>query len=118
MDTLHNFKAKPFDKRFKECNYMMEKYPESICCIIEKSNKCRNLNDLKKSKYIIPKDLTIGQIIYIIRKRIILDSKMSIFIYINNKIPMTNSKIGEIYEDNKDEDGFLYIKYAGENTFG
>ena len=24
----------------------------------------------------------------------------------------------EIYENNKDEDGFLYITYSGENTFG
>lgn len=26
--------------------------------------------------------------------------------------------MGSIYEENKDEDGFLYIAYSGENTFG
>ena len=118
MNSLSDFKKKSFDKRFKESNYMMEKYNESICCIIEKSNTCKNLCELKKNKYIIPKDLTISQLIYIIRKRITLDSRMSIFIYINNKIPTSNSKLSQIYEENKDEDGFLYIKYAGENTFG
>ena len=118
MSSVSNFKKKSFDKRFKECNYMMGKYPESICCIIEKSNNCKKLCELKKNKYIIPRDLTISQIIYIIRKRITLDSRLSIFIYINNKIPTSNSKLYEIYEENKDEDGFLYIKYAGENTFG
>ena len=26
--------------------------------------------------------------------------------------------MSSIYEDHKDEDGFLYITYSGENTFG
>jgi len=26
--------------------------------------------------------------------------------------------MGSIYEEHKDEDGFLYIAYSGENTFG
>lgn len=26
--------------------------------------------------------------------------------------------MGAIYEEHKDEDGFLYIAYSGENTFG
>lgn len=26
--------------------------------------------------------------------------------------------MGQLYEDQKDEDGFLYIAYSGENTFG
>lgn len=26
--------------------------------------------------------------------------------------------MADIYEDHKDEDGFLYITYSGESTFG
>jgi len=26
--------------------------------------------------------------------------------------------MSDIYDDHKDEDGFLYITYSGENTFG
>ena len=29
-----------------------------------------------------------------------------------------SAPMGQIYEENKDEDGFLYIAYSGENTFG
>ena len=29
-----------------------------------------------------------------------------------------NSLIAEIYENEKDNDGFLYVTYSGENTFG
>lgn len=28
------------------------------------------------------------------------------------------SIMSAIYEENKDEDGFLYMTYSGENTFG
>ena len=106
------------DDRIKESTYMMEKHPNSICCIIEKSDKCKNLVDLKRKKYIIPNDLIISQLIYIIRRRVNIDSKMGIFIYINNIIPNSNAKLQDLYNKNKSEDGFLYIKYSGENTFG
>ena len=30
----------------------------------------------------------------------------------------SSATMGAIYEEHKDEDGFLYIAYSGENTFG
>ena len=30
----------------------------------------------------------------------------------------TAAMMSAIYEENKDEDGFLYMTYSGENTFG
>ena len=32
-------------------------------------------------------------------------------------MPMSNI-LGHIYDENKDKDGFLYVKYCEENTFG
>ena len=32
--------------------------------------------------------------------------------------PAAAALMSSIYEDHKDEDGFLYIQYSGENTFG
>ena len=31
---------------------------------------------------------------------------------------ITAAMMSTIYEENKDEDGFLYMTYSGENTFG
>lgn len=31
---------------------------------------------------------------------------------------MYSASMGTIYAENKDEDGFLYVAYSGENTFG
>lgn len=32
--------------------------------------------------------------------------------------PPAAALMSSVYEDHKDEDGFLYITYSGENTFG
>ena len=37
---------------------------------------------------------------------------------INNMIIPAKSTLSEIYDSNKDDDGFLYIIYTSENTFG
>ena len=34
------------------------------------------------------------------------------------EILKSNSKLSEVYEKFKDQDGFLYILYTGENVFG
>lgn len=66
----------------------------------------------------MPVDLTVGQFVYVIRKRIKLPSEKAIFIFVNDILPPTAALISTIYEEHKDEDGFLYILYSGENTFG
>jgi GTP pyrophosphokinase len=74
---------------------------------------------IEKTKFLIPGDLTMGQVIYIIRKRIKLNDSESVFLFVNDSIlPPTSSTISSIYESNKDEDGFLYISYCNENVFG
>ena len=30
----------------------------------------------------------------------------------------SSASVGEVYEEHRDEDGFLYVQFSGENTFG
>ena len=62
--------------------------------------------------------ILLTKFVYIIRKRIKLDKSQSIFLMVNNSICPSNTPIGVVYDDHKDQDGFLYIIYASENTFG
>lgn len=55
---------------------------------------------------------------YVIRKRIKLSAEKAIFIFVNNTLPPTAALMSAIYEEHKDEDGFLYVTFSGENTFG
>ena len=107
-----------FDKRLDENTKIRTKHPDHCPIICERDVNCSNVPLIDKTKYLVPRDLTMGQFAYIIRQRLKLKSEIAIFLFIGNVIPPTSALIKRIYEDYKEQDGFLYVKYSGENTFG
>jgi GABA(A) receptor-associated protein len=113
-----NFKNKfSLESRKIESDKIVKRYPDRKPIIVEKSSSS-DIMQIDKKKYLVPSDLTVGQFIYVIRKRINLPSDQAIYIFINNTLPPTASLISNIYEAHKDEDGFLYATYSAESTFG
>ena len=109
----------PFSKRLNEANRVLEKYPDRIPIIVERNTKTYNsLPVVDKKKFLVPNDLTVGQFVYVIRKRINLSPEKAIFLMVDNKLPQTSMLISELYGDYKHEDNFLYITYSSENVFG
>lgn len=119
MSNLSQFKQEfDFETRKGESTRIKEKYQDRIPIIVERSHKS-DIADIDKKKYLVPNDITIGQFVYIIRKRIELTSEKAIFLFTEkNSIPPTSCLVSEIYDQYKNDDGFLYLVYAGENTFG
>ena len=107
---------KTFEERVKESKRIEKKYPTKVPIICENNGK--TLPNIDRNKFLVPKDLTMAQFMYIIRKRINLDSDKSIFLLINNNLVPTSQLISKVYEDHSDKDGFLYVFYDGESTFG
>ncbi|KAF2168079.1 hypothetical protein M409DRAFT_65614 [Zasmidium cellare ATCC 36951] len=107
----------PFEKRKAEAERIRQKYADRIPVICEKVEKS-DIATIDKKKYLVPADLTVGQFVYVIRKRIKLSPEKAIFIFVDEVLPPTAALMSSIYEEHKDEDGFLYITYSGENTFG
>jgi GABA(A) receptor-associated protein len=119
MSYTTNFKREfSFQVRIEESSRVLAKYPDRRPIICEKAIHQNDLPDIDKKKYLVPYDLTIGQFIYVIRKRMNLRPEEGIFLFINNQIVSGTSIIGHIYEGSKDPDGFLYVKYTKENVFG
>ena len=115
---MEDYKTRvPFEQRKSECERILRKYPDRIPIIVSKCKNCK-LSDIDKEKYLVPKDMNLGQFIYVIRKRIRLESSQALFIMINNSLQPSNKLIQEMYENLKASDGFLYIQYSSENTFG
>ena len=105
------------DRRRSESDRIRAKYPDRVPVICERADRS-DVPDIDKKKYLVPADLTVGQFIYVIRKRIKLPPEKAIFIFVDNVIPPTASLMSAVYEVQRDEDGFLYVTYSGENTFG
>ncbi|KAI6653845.1 Gamma-aminobutyric acid receptor-associated protein-like 2 [Oopsacas minuta] len=106
-----------FEARCKESAKILMKYNDRIPVIVEKVVKSV-IPDIDKKKFLVPSDLSVAQFMYIIRRRIQLPPEKAMFLFVNKVLPTTSAPMGQIYEENKDEDGFLYIAYSGENTFG
>lgn len=105
------------EKRKSEAERIRVKYPDRVPVICEKADRS-DIPDIDKKKYLVPADLTVGQFHYVIRKRIKLAPEKALFLFCSNSIPPNASLMSTVYEEQKDEDGFLYIQYSGESTFG
>lgn len=106
-----------FEKRKDESSRLLSKYPDRIPIIVAKE-KTSDIPDLDKYKFLVPRDLTVGQFIFVIRKRLKLKSEIGMFIFVENTLPPVSYPISQLYKDHEDIDGFLYVTYSGESTFG
>ena len=110
--------ANDYLERVKKSQIILEKYPDRVPLIIQPSKNDRDSYPIDKSKYITPRDLTLLQLQQIIRKRVKFPAEKALFMFINNKIYPITAVVGTIYDTHKDADGFLYVTYCQESTFG
>ena len=117
------------EKRKVESERMLTKYPERvpiICMFDKKVLPAIKNNRIKEiQKFLAPKEVTLGQFIAVIRRKLSLNSTESIFVFVedsggNGKVLCPgNSEVGSIYSAQKNkDDSFLYFHITKENTFG
>jgi GABA(A) receptor-associated protein len=115
-------KTTSFEERLQKSNKMTSLYPERIPVIVEMSSSSASYNTYiassHKVKYLVPYDITMGQFIKILRDKVKIDQATALFFFIDNKLFPISTSVGDIYKDHKDEDGFLYIEFCEESTFG
>lgn len=110
-----------FEERFDEVQRIKKKYPEHIPVICEKDLNAgagAGIASCGKCKYLLKRNMTICEFIYIIRTKIKLSPEKGLFFFINGVIPAMNEMMCTIYRNHKSNDGFLYMRYTSENTFG
>ncbi|CDP17024.1 unnamed protein product [Coffea canephora] len=106
-----------FEERCAESQEMMAKYPDRLPVVVEKYLKT-DLPDMEKKKFLVPRDMSVGQFIHVLSGRLHLAPGKALFVFVENTLPQTSSLMQFVYESYKEEDGFVYMCYSSEKTFG
>uniref|UniRef100_A0A8B9MM85 Microtubule-associated proteins 1A/1B light chain 3C n=1 Tax=Accipiter nisus TaxID=211598 RepID=A0A8B9MM85_9AVES len=87
--------------------------------VVERYQKEKTLPPLNRTKFLVSQDLPLSQFAVTLRTRLCLTSSQTFYLLANNKgLPNMAVTMQELYRDNKDEDGFLYLTYASQEMFG
>ena len=111
-----------FEHRQQEASRVRSKYPDRIPIIVEKMQNANHSDttvpNIKKNKFLVPSSFTMGELMFSIRKQIKLPSDKAMFIFVQKNLMPNSKMVSSVYEEYKDDDGFVYLTYCGESTFG
>ena len=94
---------------------IIRKHPDRVPVRVLVSNDI----ELKRSKYLVPKEMTAGQFTSHVRNSMNLKSSESVFMFVGKSLlPPVSKQFGDLYRENAAPDGMLYVTYNKENTFG
>lgn len=108
-----------FASRKDEVASIRSKFPQKVPVIVERYSKEKDLPILDKTKFLVPEELTMSQFVTIIRNRMGLSHTQAFYLLVNNKsLASMSTTMNQVYEQERDEDGFLYMVYASHEFFG
>merc|ERR1711871_878113 len=118
LEVSTSFKdTQTFSERYEESTRMRRRYEDRVPVICEPIKQ--GLPTISQKKFLFPKGFTVGETVAVLRKRIPdLTPQTATFIFAGGMMPSAATTLGSIDEKHCDEDGFLYLTYGEESTFG
>lgn len=106
-------------KRAEESARMLKEHPDYVPVIIERAKSSRDMETMSKHKFLVKSVRTVAEFMMTVRKNLTIDETTAIYLHTTEgSILSSQENMATLYEREKDEDGFLYVVYSKENTFG
>ena len=121
VSIVNPFKSKyTYEQRKIESGQVRSKNPGKCPVIIQRYHTENKIEEIDRNKFLVPNDMTIHGLMIVIRKRIkVLDETQALYLFTEKgSIFTSNFLVSQIYDTYVDTDGYLYLFYNSENTFG
>tara|TARA_B100001093_G_C26696009_1_gene956931 strand:+ start:702 stop:1073 length:372 start_codon:yes stop_codon:yes gene_type:complete len=106
----------PLQERITECKRLKEQYPHRIPVILE-FDAILHKQKLKE-RFLVPKDLTMGQFMFVIRSQLQINPSEAIYLMCRGYCIPNTDIFSEISEKHKEKCGNIFMRLYKENTFG
>ncbi|CAD6195155.1 unnamed protein product [Caenorhabditis auriculariae] len=118
--TVPSFKERrPFHERQKDVLEIRRQQPNKVPVIIERFDGERSLPLMDRCKFLVPDHITVAELMSIVRRRLQLHPQQAFFLLVNEKSMVSNSMtMSQLYQMDKDSDGFVYMVYTSQPAFG
>lgn len=105
-----------FEKRVAISKTIIERHPNKVPVFVSPTSDKEP--SIENNKYIIPSHYTMQQLKVHFMSQIKAYDYEAITFMVNGKMISSSQLLSQIYQNDKDVDGFLYIKYCKESVFG
>lgn len=112
------------EKRAELCARMVSTFPDRVPVLVQRVQRRDNpMPDITKHKFLVPKDVTVNEFLWALRVRYMPPIKkgMAFNWHVGMRhmafVP-SSDPIQRMHDQHKSADGFLYVTFSAEPTFG
>jgi GABA(A) receptor-associated protein len=118
MEFYTAFLSESLEERQARSLRLIKRYQGKYPVIIDRNSRFDPKID--KHKFLIDADTTISQMMYLLRKHIHLSPEKAMYVFSDGILLSGNTTIGHLHHlcGLKYNDGFTYLIYSVESTFG
>lgn len=89
-----------------------------IPIIVQRALRCEGIGDMMQQKYLVSRNMQVMDLLYYVRKSLLLPPYETLVLMLNNSLPSLNKTMNLLQHEEADKDGILYFYYTNEVAFG